>query len=337
MGQKYNHIDFDDRARIALLFEAGQSIRKIASALGRSPSTISRELKRNSGAQIGYKPSWADDLAWSKRWRGSKLERQQALRDHVLEHLALGQSPEQIAGRLALEQSSLRISHESIYRFINAQIVRTKDYTWRLYLAQGKSKRGWGRRAATPVERIKNRVSITERPHFIEDRKQIGHWEVDLLHPRKSGACILVAIERSTRLVLLAKQNSKHAQPIADQLSTWFSAMPKPLRQTLTQDNGPEFSSHYLLNPLGMKTYFCNPHQPWQKGSVENMNGRIRRTIPLGTDPNSFDENHIKALQNRLNSTPRKCLGFRTPEELFMPHLKPLHFKRESTFPPARE
>jgi transposase, IS30 family len=337
MGQRYNHIDFDERARIALLHEAGQSLRKIAAALGRSPSTISRELRRNCGVQLGYKPKWADDWAWSKRWHGSKLERQPALRNRVLEHLAKGQSPEQIAGRLALEQSSLRISHESIYRFIYAQITRTKDYSWRNYLARAKSKRGWGRPHAKSTQLIKDRVSISKRPAFIERRKQIGNWEVDLLHPRKSGACVLVAVERATRMVLLAKQNSKHAQPISDQLIAWFTAMPPHMCKTLTQDNGPEFSSHYLLNPLGIKTYFCNPHQPWQKGSVENMNGRIRRTIPLGTDPNSFDQADLTALQNRLNSTPRKCLGFRTPQELFMPHLKPLHFKCESTSPPARE
>ena len=126
MGQRYNHISFDERARIALLHEAGQSLRKIAAALDRPPSTVSRELKRNSGNQVGYKPSWADDQAWSRRWRGSKLERQPAMRNCVLEHLAKGQSPEQIAGRLTLEQSSFRISHESIYRFIYAQIARTK-------------------------------------------------------------------------------------------------------------------------------------------------------------------------------------------------------------------
>jgi len=336
MGQRYNHIDIDERARIALLHEAGQSLRKIAAALDRPPSTISRELKRNSGPQVGYKPSWADDMAWSRRWRGSKLERQPAMRNCILEHLAKGQSPEQIAGRLTLEQSSFRISHESIYRFIYAQIARTKDYSWRNYLAQAKSKRGWARRATRAVERIKDRVSISKRPAFIERRKKIGNWEVDLLHPRKSGACVLVAVERATRMVLLAKQNSKHAQPISDQLIAWFTAMPPHMCKTLTQDNGPEFSSHYLLNPLGIKTYFCNPHQPWQKGSVENMNGRIRRTIPLGTDPESFNQADLTALQNRLNTTPRKCLGFRTPEELFMPNLKPLHFKCESTSLPSQ-
>lgn len=337
MGQSYTHLTLDERARIALLYEEGRSLRKIAASLGRQTSTIARELNRNTGKQVGYKPSWADDLAWARRWRGSKMVRQPILRELVLDGLATGLSPEQVAGRLALDKVNPRISHESIYRFIHAQIARTADYSWRHYLPQAKSKRGWGRYAIKPIERIKDRVSISKRPAFIENRKQIGHWETDLLHPRKSGACILVAVERATRFVRLAKQQTKHAQPIIDQLSNWFTAMPPKLRRTLTQDNGPEFSSHYQLNPLGIKTYFCNPHQPWQKGSVENMNGRIRRSIPLGTDPESFDNNDLQELEDRLNNTPRKCLGFKTPAELFLPHLKPLHFKCESTFPRARE
>jgi transposase, IS30 family len=265
------------------------------------------------------------------------MARQPAFRNLVLDGLATGLSPEQVAGRLALDQASPQISHESIYRFIHAQLARTKDYRWRLFLPQGKSRRGWGRRGTKPNNRIKHRVSISQRPAYIEDRKQIGHWEVDLLHPSKSGACILVAIERKTRFVKLAKMASKHAGPIAEQLNKWFTAMPPTLRRTLTQDNGPEFSSHYLLNPIGIKTYFCNPHQPWQKGSVENMNGRIRRAIPLGTNPESFDENDIQALEDHHNNAPRKCIGFKTPAELFITQMKPLHFKCESTLPPSRE
>ena len=331
MGKIYSHLSLDDRCRIALLHEAGQSCTKIASDLGRAPSTISREIGRNSGSQVGYKPAWADDLAWSRRWRGSKLERQPALRDHVLQHLAMGWSPEQVAGRLTRDKVSPRVSHESIYGFIHAQIARTKDYSWRLYLRQGKSQRGWGRRKVSQTQRIKDRVCISKRPVYIERRKQIGHWEADLLHPRKSGACVLVAIERATLFVHLAKQDGKHAKPVSDQLSAWFQTMPPNVRRTLTQDNGPEFALHHNLHPLGLKTYFCKPHHPWEKGSVENMNGRLRRYIPLGTDPGSFSNQDLIQLADRFNNTPRKRLGFQTPAELFLPKLKPLHFKFEST------
>jgi transposase, IS30 family len=333
MGNRYSHLSLDDRCRIACLQEAGYSLCQIAASLGRTPSTISREIDRNSGNTVGYKPSWADDLAWSRRWRGSKLERQPTLRHHVLQHLAMGWSPEQVAGRLTRDKVSPRISHESIYRFIHAQIARTKDGSWRLYLHQGKSRRGWGRRKISQTHRIKDRVCISKRPAYIERRKQIGHWEADLLHPQKSGACVLVAIERATLFVHLAKQDGKYAKPVTDQLNTWFQTMPSNLRRTLTQDNGPEFALHHHLHPLGLKTYFCKPHHPWEKGSVENMNGRLRRYIPLGTDPESFSNQDLIQLADRINNTPRKRLGFRTPAELFLPKLKPLHFKCESTKP----
>jgi len=333
MGTKYKHLTLEDRCAIARLHEGGQSIRKVAATVDCSPSTVSRELKRNSGHQVGYKPAYADEQAWARRWRGSKMVRQPSLQKLVLDRLAMGWSPEQIAGRLAQEKNSMRISHESIYRFVYDQIRRTNDYAWRRYLPRGKSQRGWYR-THRPMEHIKDRVSLKKRPAYIQKRKQYGHWETDLLHPRKSGAAILVTHERASRFTLLAKQSGKHAQPVADQIKGWFSAMPKELRRTLTQDNGPEFFLHHQLHSLGVKTFFCDPHSPWQKGGVENMNGRLRRYIPLGTNPESFSDDDLQTLALRLNNTPRKCLGFKTPSEVFFPQL--LHFKCESTSPPAR-
>jgi len=337
MERKYEHLSLEERNTIARLRADGQSFRKIAASLGRSASSISREINRNQGRQVGYRPVYADERAWARRWRGSKMARQPGLQKLVLDRLSGGWSPEQIAGRLEREKADLRISHESIYRFIYAQIARTNDYAWRRYLPRGKSKRGWYRRPHQPVHHISDRVSIEQRPLYIEKRRQKGHWETDLLHPRKSGAAVLVAVERASRFVLLAKQPGKHAAPVAEQLTNWFSPMPSGLRRSLTQDNGPEFFLHHRLNPIGVKTYFCHPHHPWQKGSVENMNGRLRRYIPLGTDPESFSNDDLQALARRLNHTPRKCLGFKTPAEVFLPLLQPLHFKCESTFPLARE
>jgi IS30 family transposase len=332
MERKYEQLSLEERNTIARLRADGQSFRKIAASLGRQTSTVSREVKRNQGRQVGYAPIYADEQTWARRWRGSKMMRQPKLQKHVLDRLSEGWSPEQIAGRMEREKADLRISHESIYRFIYAQIARTQDYAWRRYLPRGKSKRGWYRRSHQPVQHIKDRVSIEERPRYIEKRRQEGHWEADLLHPRKSGAAVLVAVERASRFVLLAKQPGKQASPVAEQLTNWFSLMPPSLRRTLTQDNGTEFFLHHRLNPLGIKTYFCHPHHPWQKGSVENMNGRLRRYIPLGTDPESFSNSDLQVLANLLNHTPRKCLGFKTPAELFLPLLKPLHLKCESTY-----
>ncbi len=337
MGQYYRQLSLEERCTIARLHEDGQSIRKIATALGRAASSIAREMKRNKTAQTGYRPAYADNLNWARRWKGSRMERQPELRTLVLDRLAMGWSPEQVAGRLAHDKHTPRISHESIYRFIYAQIARHNDYRWRHYLPRGKSKRGWGRRKHHPMEHIKDRVSIDQRARYIERRRQLGHWEADLLHPRKSGAAILVNLERASRFVLLAKQPGKHAEPVAAQLAGWFGSLPPTLRRTLTQDNGTEFFLHHKLHADGLKTYFCNPHSPWEKGAVENMNGRIRKYIPRGTDPDSFSNEDLQILAEKLNNTPRKCLGFKTPAEVILKNLQPLHFKCESTFRPAPE
>lgn len=329
MGTTYDQLSLDERCAIASLRADGHSIRRIAARVHRAASTISRELKRNSGVQVGYKPGYADEQAWARRWRGSRMARQPILRQFVLDRLAMGWSPEQVSGRLTRDNSSMRISPESIYRFIYAQIRRTNCYEWRHYLPRAKSKRGWYRGSNRPIERIKHRVSIDHRPKHVENRLENGHWEADLLHPRKSGAAILVAQERTTRFTLLAKQPGKHAKPVVDRIKLWFSALPAQLRRSLTQDNGPEFFEHHQLNPMGVDTYFCHPHSPWEKGGIENTNGRIRRYIPRGTDPDTLSDADIDDLADRLNATPRKCLGYQTPAEALQIQL--LHFKCEST------
>jgi len=216
MGKEYRHFTLEDRCTIARLREGGQSIRQIAAAMDRAASSISREIKRNTGAQIGYRPAYADDLAGSRRWQGSRMERNPELRELVLNQLQTGWSPEQIDGRLALEKATLRISYESIYRFIHTQIRRKTDYSWRHYLPRGKGQRGYTRRICKPIEHIKKRVPISERARYIENRKQVGHWETDLLHLSKSGATVLVNVERSSRFVMLAKQKSKHSALVVE-------------------------------------------------------------------------------------------------------------------------
>jgi len=330
MGKRYKQFSLEERCTIASLRSNGQSIRQIASALGRAASSVSREIRRNSGLQIGYKPAHADELNWARRWRGSRLVRQPVLYQLVMSKLVMGWSPEQISGRLTLEHSALSISHESIYRFIYAQIDRTNDYSWRHLLPRAKSKRGRSRRSHRPLEHIKDRVSIGKRPLHIDKRRQYGHWEADLLMLSDKKHNLLVAQERSSRFAFIAKQETKSAQPTIDHLKDWLSPLPPALRRSLTQDNGPEFFLHHQLNPVGIKTYFCDPHSPWQKGGIENMNGRIRRFIPLKTPPDSFSHTDLSALAAVLNSTPRKCLGFKTPSEVFSSFFNPLHFKCES-------
>ncbi len=165
MAQQYRHLDLEDRCAIARLHEAGQSRREIAAALDRAPSTVSRELKRNRGAKVGYKPAYAQEQTRARRWTGARLERDDELRSLVLGCLKSGWSPEQIAGRLRQQKAATTISHESIYRFIYAQIRRTQDYAWRHYLPRAKFKRGCrGRKGGSPAQFIKDRVPHRKTP-----------------------------------------------------------------------------------------------------------------------------------------------------------------------------
>jgi len=331
MGQKYEHLSLEERCRIARLHEDGQSVRQIAAALDRPPSTFSRELRRNGGRQVGYKPSYAHEQAKARRWSGSRLERDDTLRGLVLDRLARGWSPEQIAGRLDREKAAISISHESIYRFIYAQIRRTNDGSWRHYLPRAKAKRGWrGRKGGSPASFIQGRVSISQRPVSANDRALPGHWEADLILFKTYGQAILAAHERLSRILILAIQPNKAAEPTAQRLIAWLQILPPELRQTITFDNGTEFAEHSRLKAdLGIHTFFCDTHSPWQKGGIENAIGRMRKPLPRKTDLLTLPAKHLDAFAAAYNSTPRKCLDFQTPAEAFLAQL--LHFKCEST------
>jgi len=330
MGKHYQHLSLEERCTIAQLHQAGQSVRKIAAALDRPPSSISRELKRNRGSQVGYRPSYAHEQAAARRWTGSRLERDAELRQLVLDWLSRGWSPEQIAGRLEQQHACVTISHESIYRFIYAQIRRTNDGAWRNYLPRRKYRRGWHGRKHSVDDLIKGRVSIALRPQAVEARRTFGHWEGDLMVFATPGQAALVALERKSRLILAARQPGKAAQPAAEQLRAWFQPLDRRLRRSVTFDNGTEFAHHLVLaDQLAIRTFFCDPHSPWQKGSIENAIGRLRRTLPRKTNLDTINHHLLDAWIAAYNNTPRKCLKFRSPAEVFLDKL--LHFECEST------
>lgn len=333
MGRHYTQLSLEERCTIARLREDGQSFAQIASTLGRQPSTVARELKRNSGSTTGYRPAYAQDLTTGRRWSGSRLVRDDALRDQVLGYLGQGWSPEQVSGRLALQQGKQVISHESIYRFIYAQLIRTNNGAWRLYLPRAKFKRGWrARRGGSPARFLKARIPIDQRPESANNRQTPGHWESDLMGFAIQGQNILTAHERTSRFMQVTRQPTKQADPTAKQLIGWLEPLPKKLRQTVTFDNGTEFAEHHQLGAkLKIKTFFCDIHSPWQKGGVENAIGRLRRFLPRKTNLDTLTEAHIQACAQAYNNTPRKCLDFHTPNEAFLHQL--LHFKRESTPP----
>lgn len=334
MGRQYDQLSLEQRCEIARLRADGCSVRQIAAIMDRSPSTVSREIKRNRGKHVGYKPTYAQEQTRARRWKGSRLEREPFLRGAVMERLKCGWSPEQIAGRLARENGRKLISYESIYRFIYAQMARTKDYSWRRYLPRGKSKRGFrGRKGGSSATFIKGRVSLDERPPDAADRRTPGHWEADLMLFSKYGQAVLTVHERSSRLLLAVRPLNKAAHGVAHHLVRLFSGLPSSLRRTVTFDNGTEFARHSALHRLSIGTFFCDRYAPWQKGGVENAIGRMRRFLPRKTDLATLPNSRFRTLVAAYNHTPRKCLDFRTPAEAFS---ELLHFECESTSPPSR-
>jgi transposase, IS30 family len=324
MGQKYCQLSLDERIEIYRLHAAGESMQQIGRELERHVSTISRELNRNSLATKawpgGYAPARAQKLAERRRrWDGRfKLARQPDLHDLVKDRLAMGHSPEQIAGRLTLEHGRTVISHESIYRFAYHRSAQ-KDY-WHRLLPRRKSRRGrLGKRGGSAASAIKFRRSISERAVDVADRATPGHWEADFMLFAKYGQGLLIAHERQSRYTILDNPPDRKAERTAKRLARLFEPIPPPLRKTLTIDNGTEFALHYrLTDQLALQTYFCDPHSPWQKGGVENAIGRLRRRLPRKTNLADLSSRQIASIVQAYNDTPRKCLDFKTPTEAFL-------------------
>ena len=336
MGTRYGHLSIEERCELARLYTGGHSIRQIAASLDRSPSTVARELKRNGSRTQGYQPSYAQQQARARRWRGSRLQRDPFLREQVLARLQAGWSPQQAAGRFALESGRAVISHESIYRFIYAQIRRTKDYNWRHCLPRAKSKRGRrGRKGGSPASFIAHRRPLSDRPPEAAGRQTPGHWEAGLMLFGNKGQALLVMQERYSRLLATARLPGKAAEPVAQAMTRILAPFPPHWRRSAAFDNGTEFAQHYQLHQLDVETFFCDVRSPWQKGAVENRTGRLRRYLPRRTGLSACSDQKLIQLTEADNNTPRRSLGYLTPAEIYSNQV--LHLKCESTFPLSRE
>jgi transposase, IS30 family len=319
MGTKYSHLSLEERCRLRGMMEMDLSASEMARRLGRHRSTIRRELARNRSAD-GYRPDSAERRAWARKLRGSKVARSTRLRTHIEDRLAMGWSPEQIAGRMELDGSEHAITAESIYRHAYSPAGRRAGLP-RL-LAQRKPKRGRRRRNGRREPAIPNRTPIHQRPTKAHLRSQFGHWEGDLMHFRRQRDILLTLQERRSRLTLARRLLRKDADVAAEAIAAELGGLPAKARRTITHDNGGEFARHQAVtDAIGLTAYFCDPHSPWQRGSIENANGRLRRDLPRKATLGDYTDADIDDVVWNLNTTPRKCLGYRTPIEAFAANL----------------
>ena len=320
MGTHYDQLDIDERYELYRLHDAGTTVREIGRLMGRSSSTISRELRRNALPRGEYKPGSADRIALSRCRRLSRIERLNPLRSYVGDSLAMGWSPEQIAGRLRLEGSEHTAGVETIYRFIYRPAVRREKL--HRFLPRAKATRGrrYFKRRRAP---ILGRRSIHQRPKTVALRHEFGHWESDLMQFRIQRGNLLTLCERKTRFTLTAPLKTKLAAETGTEIIKVLGALPQGARKTVTFDNGGEFAQHQRLEAaLGVVVYFCDPHSPWQRGTIENTNGILRRDMPRKTDITNYTVQDISDITWAINSTPRKCLGYKTPAEAFLENLR---------------
>lgn len=316
----YKHLSLEERTIISHYHDNGMSLRQIARMMGRHVTTISRELKRNRN-QKEYKPQTAMNRYLARRQRQCRLDRNHTLREYVVDRLHEGVSPELIALRLKafghLEDIAY-INHESIYQWLYKPLQK-KEKLHRL-LRQSHTNRGRRKRATRSP--IQNRISIHERPQTAKDRREVGHWEVDLMAFLRNSQHMLVIHERTTRYTAAIKLLNKTATETFKELLAFFQGLPAHLVKSITFDNGTEFAKHYdLASFLKVKTYFCDTYASWQKGGIENMNGRLRRDLPRSTNLKSMQDNDLQQIILTHNLTPRKCLNAKSPIETLAKHL----------------
>jgi len=310
----------EEREEISRGIAVGQSIRQIALGLGRAPSTVSRELRRNGGRQC-YRANQADMRAWERALRPKpcRLALHRELRWRVAQKLALQWSPEQISGWLKREfptDQDMQISHEAIYRslFVQTRGVLKKELTAHLRTRR-RMRLPKRHNVQSGQGQILDMVSIRQRPAEAEDRAVPGHWEGDLL-TGANDTHIATLIERHSRFTMLVKLPRKDTTTVVAALAKHVRKLPEQLRRSLTWDQGKEMHAHKRFTiATNVQVYFCDPRSPWQRGSNENTNGLVRQYFPRGTNFARISQAHLNAIALRLNQRPRKTLGFETPAD----------------------
>ena len=320
MAKKYRQLSRVERDQLYRQHAAGIAGAKIALSLGRPTSTVTRELRRNSREGL-YLPDTADNLAHQRRWSGCKIERDEGLRDYITHQVAMAHwSPGRISGRMKQEHLSFHACAETIYRFIYSPAAKQYSLIGHLFKAKPKRSGIRGRKARkTPIP---NRIPIQQRPEAVNDRTEFGHWEGDLVHYQRQRENLLTLQERTSRLILIAKNPSKHKKGTHQMIRSRLKLIPQSARQSVTFDNGGEFADHEKLHAIECKTFFCDPYASWQKGGLEHANGRIRRFLPKNTQLDEISHAEVDRIQRLLNNMPMKCLNYQTPTEVFLNNIK---------------
>ena len=312
-----------EREEISRGVTAGQSVRSIARLLRRAPSTVSREIRRNGGC-CSYRASAAEQAAWDRAQRPKpcKLAQNRALARSVAEKLQLEWSPYQVAGwlkRTYPQDETRQVSHETIYRtlFIQARGALKKELLQHLRRTRAMRRSRHHTQKTPDHGRITETVSIRERPAEAEDRAVPGHWEGDLFFGSHNSQ-IATLVERQTRYVMLVRVASKDSETVIDALIKQSHKLPRELYKSLTWDRGSEMAEHRRFSlATDIQVYFCDPQQPWQRGSNENTNGLLRQYFPKGMDLSDISQTKLNAIARRLNERPRQTLDFETPAERF--------------------
>ena len=322
---EYKHLTPIERESIMKLSIQGYGVRDIAREIGRCPSTISRELSRNAGTETSYSAYEAN-----RRYRERRIGCRPKLKlsnaetqEYLLAHLRKGWSPEQIVGRLELcGKQRPGVSVTTIYRGFKRGLLPQELKT--CFRRKGKPYR---RKDVIQDKRgrIKNAVSIEYRPKTVEWRNRIGHWEGDTVLGSPGTGGIVTLVERRSRYTLAKKIEDKTAYVTTEAIAALFENVPSRMLKTLTLDNGKEFAGHEEIAALtDVSVYFAHPGHPGERGTNENTNGLIREYLPKGLDFREVTDDEVEQVAARLNNRPRKCLGFRTPCEVFFKNL-PLH------------
>jgi transposase, IS30 family len=323
MKKIHKRLSYKERIVIETLLKENKNKNYIAKQLNRNRATITREVNlwiiKPTDFYKANMAHWYALEANKYKHSSNKINDNTRLKIHIYRNLLLGTSPELIAGRLKIlypNDPIMSISHESIYKHIYRHRQSALGRKLIKLLPYHHHKRRENRKFGKKRQRIKDQISIEDRPGHVELRLEVGHWEGDLMIGIGQKSAIGTIVERKTRFTFIVKLENRKSQTVTYQFAKILNTLPQFIRKTMTYDNGMEMANHqWLTNNTGMDIFFAHPYSSWERGTNENTNGLIRRFLPKGTDFNNVTEQQLKAIENNLNNRPKKVLGYKTPKE----------------------